>query len=75
MGERPARPGERCTCGRPAAVVFVTDRVGDLGACLIDDAGRGGPWPCIFCVGREHHQRGERCPAYRLGPEDPRGTV
>ena len=75
MSERSAEAGELCTCGRPAAVVFVTDRFGEIGACLIEDAGRGRPWPCIFCDGREHHRRGERCPAYRLRLEDPCGTV
>jgi len=31
--ERPAEPGETCTCGEPAVVVFVTERWGDVGYC------------------------------------------
>ena len=26
--QRPARPGDLCTCGRPATVVFLTKQVG-----------------------------------------------
>jgi hypothetical protein len=74
-GDRPAMPGERCTCGRPAVVVFTTERFGVVGACRINDGGRGGPWPCIFCRGDESHERGDRCPAYRLRLEDDRGRV
>lgn len=31
--ERQPRPGETCSCGRPAVVVFVTPRFGDVPAC------------------------------------------
>jgi hypothetical protein len=31
--ERPAEPGETCDCGRPAVVVFVTARWGDVAYC------------------------------------------
>jgi hypothetical protein len=75
MTERPAKLGERCTCGRPAVVVLMTERFGEVGACLIDDRGRFAPWPCIFRGGSEHHDRGDRCPAYRVRLEEPRDTV
>jgi hypothetical protein len=74
MAERPAVAGEYCTCGRPAVTVFITDGVGEVGACLISDGGRGGPWPCVFCGGTEDHGRGERCPAYRLRRGGGHGT-
>jgi hypothetical protein len=37
-GERPARPGEVCDCGRPAVVVFVTGRFGDVPYCGVPAA-------------------------------------
>lgn len=38
-GERPAKPGEKCTCGRPAVLVYVTEKWGDVGYCGIPDGG------------------------------------
>jgi hypothetical protein len=38
-GQRAPRPGERCTCGRPAAVVYITEKFGDVGYCGIPDGG------------------------------------
>jgi hypothetical protein len=43
MTQRPARPGELCTCGRPALVVFLTQRWGPTGWCGISDGGETGP--------------------------------
>jgi hypothetical protein len=64
--ERRAEPGERCTCGRPAIVVYTTDTFGETGYCGIADGGaRDGP--CPFCGG-ERHPDGGRCPSYRLRP-------
>jgi hypothetical protein len=37
--ERPAEPGELCTCGRQAVVVYVTEQFGDIGYCGIADGG------------------------------------
>jgi hypothetical protein len=68
--ERPALPGELCTCGRPAIVVYHTERWGDVGACLVDDGGQHGPWPCVFCGGAEAHWPGYRCPRYTLRRPD-----
>jgi hypothetical protein len=31
--ERPAQPGERCDCGQPANVVFITEQHGDVPSC------------------------------------------
>ena len=39
--QRPARPGERCTCGRPAVIVYITERFGEVGYCGIPDGGAG----------------------------------
>lgn len=43
-GQRTAKPGETCTCGRPAVVVYETEKFGDVGYCGIPDGGqkRGG---------------------------------
>lgn len=32
-GERPARPGETCTCGRAATIAFITERFGTVPYC------------------------------------------
>lgn len=37
--ERPARPGEKCKCGRPAVVVYITEKFGEVGYCGIPDGG------------------------------------
>lgn len=69
-GERPARSGELCICGRPAAVVFATQRWGEVGWCGFGDGGRRGP--CVFCGDAEGHG-GDRCPKYVLRPQRPTG--
>ena len=44
--ERPAEPAERCTCGRPAVTVFVTERLWEVGWCGVNDgADQAGPCP------------------------------
>jgi hypothetical protein len=63
LSQRPAQPGERCTCGRQAIVVYLGGAFGPTGWCGRSDGGdRTGP--CPFCGG-ERHQVG-RCPSYRL---------
>jgi hypothetical protein len=63
--ERPAEPGERCTCGRQAIVVYLGSVFGPTGYCGIGDGGdRAGP--CPFCGGPRHPEPYGRCPAYRL---------
>jgi hypothetical protein len=63
LTERPAVPGERCTCGRQAVVVYLGGVFGPTGYCGIADGGdQAGP--CPFCGG-PRHQSG-RCPDYRL---------
>jgi hypothetical protein len=60
--ERPAEPGERCTCGRQAIVVYLAGAFGPTGWCGRSDGGdRAGP--CPFCGGPRHP---DRCPDYRL---------
>ncbi|WP_446218296.1 hypothetical protein [Micromonospora sp. IBHARD004] len=63
-GERPAEPGEVCTCGRPAVKVFTGGRHGDTGYCGLPDGGQKGP--CAFCDGPRHES--QRCPSYQLRP-------
>jgi hypothetical protein len=60
--ERPAEPGERCTCGRQAIVVFLGGAFGPTGYCGIGDGGDHNG-PCPFCGGARHQ---DRCPDYQL---------
>lgn len=62
--ERPAEEGEACTCGHPAAVVFVTSR-GEVGYC--GSRNMTPVVPCPFCGAGTIHDG--RCPSYRLRPE------
>jgi hypothetical protein len=70
--ERPAEPGELCTCGRPAVVVYLGSEWGAVGACLIQDGGSC-LGPCSWCGDprspRDAH--GGRCPDYRLRLDQP----
>jgi hypothetical protein len=68
--QRPAAPGERCTCGRQAVVVDLGGVFGPTGYCGVDDGGdrRG---PCPFCGGPSHTEWEGRCPDYRLRPDQP----
>jgi hypothetical protein len=68
--ERPAVPGERCTCGRQAVAVYLTSRFGPIGYCGIPDGGdQAGP--CPFCGGPRHREPDGRCPDYRLRLDQP----
>jgi hypothetical protein len=60
--ERPAQPGELCTCGRQAVTVFINPG-GETGYCGLSDGGDESG-PCPFCDGERH--RFGRCPEYRL---------
>jgi len=66
--ERSAEPGERCTCGRPAIVVYLGSAFGPTGYCGVADGGdRSGP--CPFCGAPRHETAWgdpSRCPDYRL---------
>jgi hypothetical protein len=62
--QRRAEPGERCTCGRQAVTVYITER-GAFGYCGLSDGGEKSG-PCPFCLG-ERHEFG-RCPEYQLRP-------
>jgi hypothetical protein len=67
-GERPAQPGERCTCGRQAVVVYLGGVFGPTGYCGLPDGGdQSGP--CPFCGGPRHQQG--RCLHYRLHLDQP----
>jgi hypothetical protein len=68
--ERPAAPGERCTCGRQAIVVYLGSTFGPTGYCGIPDGGDHAG-PCPFCGGPRHREPYGRCPVYRLRPHQP----
>ena len=64
--ERGAAPGERCTCGRQARIVFIRDDGTETGWCGRSDGGdQSGP--CPFCGGVRHG----RCPQYQLRAVSP----
>lgn len=71
--ERPAEPGELCTCGRPARIVYITSRFGPVGYCGLPGARPTSP--CPFCGSPASHRApyGDplKCPAYRLRPTGP----
>lgn len=73
-GQRPARAGERCTCGRAAVVVFTGGPFGDTGYCGIPDGGARTE-PCPFCGRPRGSHAFARCPRYQLNPQagQPRG--
>jgi len=67
--ERPAQPGELCTCGRQARTVFLTRRWGEVGSCNTDNTGQRPILPCPFCRATEAHEVGGeivKCPQYQL---------
>ncbi len=65
ISERRAEPGERCTCGRQAIVVYLGSAFGPTGDCGIRDGGDQ-TGPCPFCGGPRHAELEGRCPRYRL---------
>jgi hypothetical protein len=68
--ERPAAPGELCTCGRQAIVVYLGSVFGPTGYCGIPDGGDH-TGPCPFCGGPRHTEPYGRCPDYRLRLDQP----
>ena len=72
-GSRPAQAGELCACGRPAMVVHVGGRFGDVGDCGLDDRVVRPDGVCVFCgdtVDHVHFAAAERA-AGRTGPPEP----
>ena len=68
--ERPAAPGELCTCGRQAVVVYLGSIFGPTGYCGVPDGGDS-TGPCPFCSGSRHTEPQGRCPHYRLRLDQP----
>lgn len=68
-GRRPAKPGEVCTCGSPAAVVFNYEVRGErIGSCMsLDPHTRSGA--CPFCGIYGQHENEGICPQYKLRPD------
>jgi hypothetical protein len=75
--QRPAEPGELCTCGRQAAVVFPTHDYGDVGFCGQDGGGFHPVLPCPWCGAVKAHVTSwgdpVRCPGYTLRPKPETG--
>lgn len=62
-GVRRADPGELCTCGRPAARVYLGGRFGDTGHCGLADGGAPVDGVCTFCgdtIDHAHYAAAER---------------
>lgn len=38
-GQRPAQPGEQCSCGRSASTVYLTESHGEVPWCGLNDGG------------------------------------
>jgi hypothetical protein len=75
---RQAVPGDLCTCGRPAVVVYSSAEFGDVGYCGIEGSQGRPVLPCPWCGSTEPHTQpwGDpgKCPAYQLrAPGSPRG--
>ncbi|MDX3232973.1 hypothetical protein [Streptomyces sp. ME19-01-6] len=76
--ERRAAPGELCTCGRPAIVVYSNAEFGEAGYCGIEGSQARPVLPCPWCGSAEPHTApwGDpgKCPDYQLrpsaGPQD-----
>jgi hypothetical protein len=68
--ERPAEPGELCTCGRQAILVYLGSVFGPTGYCGIADGGDH-TGPCPFCGGPRHPEWEGRCLDYRLRLDQP----
>ena len=70
--QRPAEPGELCTCGRQAVTVIGTEEFGDVGYCGIEGAAFRPVLPCPWCSAtdppEEPYGGPARCPEYRLRP-------
>lgn len=70
--ERPAEPGDLCTCGRQAIVVYSNEQFGDAGHCGIEGAAFTPVLPCPWCSSTVPHRQAwgdpEKCPQYRLRP-------
>lgn len=66
--ERPAEPGELCTCGRPAVIVFCrVDDGHETGYCGVSNVTPVSP--CPFCGADEPHEG--KCPDYQTTPTGP----
>lgn len=68
--QRPAVPGELCTCGRQTVTVYSNERFGDAGHCGIEGAASNPVLPCPWCGTREAHKASwgdpTKCPSYQL---------
>lgn len=72
-GQRPAEPGELCTCGRQAVTVYPTHDYGDVGHCGTEGAAFQPVLPCPWCGATKPHATSwgdpVRCPGYTLRPK------
>lgn len=69
-GTRAAKPGELCTCGRPAVrVILGDDERGEVGYCGLEDGGAPVDGTCVFCGDTIDHDAYARAEA-AAGRED-----
>lgn len=70
--QRPAEPGELCTCGRPAITVYFSPEFGDVGHCGVEGSAQHPVLPCPWCGSPTAHKTSwgdpDRCPHYTLRP-------
>ncbi len=75
--ERPALPGDLCTCGRQAVTVFINQEFGEVGYCGIEGASFNPVLPCPFCSSSSPHRQPwgdpDKCPQYTVRPTDSAG--
>ncbi|WP_159024380.1 hypothetical protein [Streptomyces scabiei] len=72
--QRAAEPGELCTCGRQAVLVFSTEEFGDVGYCGVEGSAFDPVLPCPWCGSSAPHTQSwgdpKRCPDYQLRPPE-----
>lgn len=76
---RPAKPGELCTCGHPAVVVYPNGQGGQVGHCGVEGAALHPVLPCPWCGSETAHKVSwgdpAPCPSYALRPPEARGIA
>ena len=70
--QRAAEPGELCTCGHQALVVYSSPEFGDVGYCGVEGSAQHPVLPCPWCDSPVQHKKPwgdpDRCPDYQLRP-------
>ena len=69
--ERPAKPGEYCTCGKAAITVFLGGPFGPTGYCGKPETRREFAAPCPWCGESKMTHASSRCPKYTIDAPPP----